>query len=542
VNTAATRRWLRVTIVGSYLGASVIAARMALDAGMTWDEPWHLEYGNLVLAWFRSGFKDRSAMEYRDLYLYGGLFDLPAQWIVNSGLSPWGPYETRHVLTALTAVLGVVATHLTAARIAGQLAGVMAALTLIFTPTWVGHGFFNPKDVPFAAATAFVAYATVRIAMFRGLPRARDIIFTGVALGAALGVRPGGIFLCAFPLLAILGRTALRILARRQQQRPLRLPVLCWSILWRVGLGLLLTWPIMLSAWPWAQLRPFKRPLKAAARAARFEWTGSVWFQGTMIPADALPWTYLPTWFAITIPETYVWSALAILLCFLWYRRERPRTNHVLAVGALSAFIVLPLIGVLVARPVIYDAHRHFLFFWPPMAALCGVALGRVMEQSQLPSWFRRGVAAAWLLLALVTTADMVELHPYEYVYFNRMSGGLAANVRSYEIDYWGATYREGLSWIVEQTARQGTRLEPVRVAGCVGSEDTLAYYASHWRRGDAPILEPTEEQRADYYLAVSRSGCRAPRRRQLVHKVSRQRGDLLYVYERIRKHKPRPP
>src|SRR5512142_2332967 len=55
-----------------------IAVRMALDSGISWDEEKQLEYGKRLLAWYTTGFKDRSAFTYMDLYLYGGLFDLPA--------------------------------------------------------------------------------------------------------------------------------------------------------------------------------------------------------------------------------------------------------------------------------------------------------------------------------------------------------------------------------------------------------------------------------------------------------------------------------
>jgi len=142
-----------------------LAVRLALDSGISWDEEKHLEYGRRLLGWYRSGFTDRSSFTFMDLFVYGGLFDLPAQILISSGLLPWGPYETRHVLTAVLAVLGIVAVWKTANRIAGPRAALFAGAMLALTPAWVGHGLFNGKDIPFATAAAFVAYATTCIAM-----------------------------------------------------------------------------------------------------------------------------------------------------------------------------------------------------------------------------------------------------------------------------------------------------------------------------------------------------------------------------------------
>jgi hypothetical protein len=129
----------RAPRAASWIGVAVLlvlVARFGRDAGITFDEEFQREYGERVLAWYRSGFTDRGAMHYLDLYLYGGLFDLCAQWLV--GHSPLEQYETRHLLTALLAVLGVVGTSRMAARVGGAWAGFFAGLMLVLSPTcWV---------------------------------------------------------------------------------------------------------------------------------------------------------------------------------------------------------------------------------------------------------------------------------------------------------------------------------------------------------------------------------------------------------------------
>jgi hypothetical protein len=43
---------------------------------------------------------------------------------------------------------------------------------------------------------------------------------------------------------------------------------------------------------------------------------------------------------------------------------------------------------------------------------------------------------------------DMIALHPYQYVYFNRVSGGLEKANNRFDTDYWGLSLREGMEWL----------------------------------------------------------------------------------------------
>src|SRR5262245_62071263 len=121
------RPWLGASWLGLALLCGLIAV-FGRDAGLSYDEDVQRRYGDMILAWFRSGFEDYSATTYLDLYLYGGLFEAPAQWLAE--LSPLSVFDTRHLLTALTALLGVVATWKLAAAVGGPRAGFLGALVL----------------------------------------------------------------------------------------------------------------------------------------------------------------------------------------------------------------------------------------------------------------------------------------------------------------------------------------------------------------------------------------------------------------------------
>ena len=48
--------------------------------------------------------------------------------------------------------------------------------------------------------------------------------------------------------------------------------------------------------------RPLKRPVQGMLKLSQFTWEFPVLFDGRDVPANALPWNYVPQWALITIP------------------------------------------------------------------------------------------------------------------------------------------------------------------------------------------------------------------------------------------------
>ena len=126
------------------------------DYGVTWDEDAQNWYGIAVLNYYLSGFADHSYMRLYDLFYYGSLFDTTAAAL--NHISPFGTFETRHLLNALIGVAGIVGTWKLGRALGGPRAGFIAALFLALTPNYYGQMFNNPKDVPFAASMVRALY------------------------------------------------------------------------------------------------------------------------------------------------------------------------------------------------------------------------------------------------------------------------------------------------------------------------------------------------------------------------------------------------
>jgi hypothetical protein len=506
----------RLVAVGGLVLLVALALWRGADAGVIWDEEAQATYGELVLAWFRSGFGDDGALGFRNLYLYGGLFDAPAQLLTR--LSPLGPYETRHVLTALLGVSGIVATWKLAALLRGPRAALLASAMLALTPLWVGHALFNPKDIPFAVFAAWGLLGVVRGTVAeRPLPW-RDAVLAGAGLGAALGVRPGGLFLLAAPLLAIAGRASLSAAARA----PLARGEL-GRLLLRVAATIGIAWVIMLALWPWGQVSPLLRPFEALAESSRFTWSGPVLFEGRYLPANALPGTYLATWFLISLPELWAVAAACGLVAIAARARAARFGPTTLALALLAGAVVVPLAAAVLLRTPIYDAQRHFLFLLPPAAALGGIAIDAFLALG-LPRPVRFATALLSGVLALQSAWDIVRLHPYEYVYFNRASGGLPAAAGRFETDYWGASFREGTEWVL----RNIDPPTPITL-GCTGLAFQAQYYVDRSpARGRFAVVDWQEPPQI--LLATTRVDRHRAFPGMVLHVVERDGVPLLYV------------
>ncbi|MGE4529040.1 MAG: hypothetical protein AB7D00_11795, partial [Rhodospirillaceae bacterium] len=130
--------------------------------GISNDEEVQQTYGELLIRYYASGFSDDNAFHYRNLYLYGGLFDLIAAAI--GPHLPMATYEWRHLLTAIFGMLGMWGTWRLARLLSSDGWACVAVLLLGATGAWWGALCNHTKDVSFATAMIWVTYYAARIA------------------------------------------------------------------------------------------------------------------------------------------------------------------------------------------------------------------------------------------------------------------------------------------------------------------------------------------------------------------------------------------
>jgi len=132
-----------------YLGAALSTFK---DYGINPDEGMHISYGKSVVAWYTSGFTERSVFKWTNIWAYGGAYDVLCH--LATKVSPFTVYETRHLVDAIAGLVGVLGAYALGRTAGNRWMGLLAAVLLFLTPRYYGHAFFNHKDIPFAVAVS----------------------------------------------------------------------------------------------------------------------------------------------------------------------------------------------------------------------------------------------------------------------------------------------------------------------------------------------------------------------------------------------------
>ncbi|HET7681546.1 MAG TPA: glycosyltransferase family 39 protein [Xanthobacteraceae bacterium] len=436
------------------------------DYGLGWDDFTHAQYGELLLAFYGSGFADQRALSFVNLHMYGGGFDMAAALLAK--LLQSDLFETRRLAGGLIGVLGLAVTWRLARRVGGPLAGFFAVILLAACPVFFGHMLMNAKDAPFAVAMIILLLALVRLLSEYPRPGVASIALFGLGLGVSIGSRTLGTLAGVNMLAALALLAGLEARAKGMREALLRAGRF---VIYLIP-GLLLAYAVMALVWPWSVQAPLN-PWRAVTYFSHFfEHPWRELFAGELILVPDMPRSYVPTLFALQLPEIFLALGVSGLLgaCYAAARRDLPaRQRAIFLCVAMAA--VFPIALTVALRPAMYNGIRHFVFVLPPLAVLGGLAGAWLFDWS---SWrFRFGAAAAAILFGLgvmLPAIEMVRLHPYQYTYFNRLAGGVAGAQSRYMLDYWGLSFKQASQALAAKIAAdkmQKPAGRPWKVAVC---------------------------------------------------------------------------
>lgn len=486
------------------LVTSLIMLMTWRDYGITWDERFHLQYGDHILAFYTSGFEDKSALSYRIDYLYGGSFDL-AGAIFRVFAQPLDKWDGIHLFGTLVGIAGFWGTWKLARVLGGPRAGLLGAVFIAGTSVYWGHVPNNPKDLPFAVGYVWaMAYLIEAIRAFPLVSRALAIKLA-IAIGMAMSVRIAGMLMLCYLAAAIGIWVAYHGWLRRDVEAMYHYA----RRLALTGVGVAAgAWIVMIVWWPWALYDPVKRPLASLRRMSAFlHHEREMPFAGEMISTFDVDWRYLLHYFGLNLPEFVVVLAMVGgvfgLGRLVWRAREVQHFTDNLILGTVLLAVLFPWAYAVYKHSVLYDGLRHFLFEVPLIiAAVAWFADGiiaRIVARFGRPG----GVVTAAVLTVLCVDqyATMARLHPHQYVYFNRFIGGLAGAVGNYDTDYYAETYGEGgEAFASELWQREPDRfLNTIyRVGGCGGDVRTLRRMPPNFAFSKKP----------QFWMAYTRDDC----------------------------------
>jgi len=491
VSAARTRspRWLKSCLAPGLTVVALLVAGYFLSHhyGVSWDEPDTGAFAREAL----QAYLDRRprAEWYVSLEPYGPFFVATAEMATRLlvRLRPsWSDVEARHFAYFLSFPLAAAALYGLARRLVSQPAALASVLLFAAQPLLFGHAFINPKDTPFMAFFAasvwsglWMVDAFARSSGDGPHPTAKLTIFrlalAGVILGLSTSIRLFG------PFAGVLVTVLAMVRMGRKSLGPLALywataTVVCY-----------LTWPYL-----WGD--PIRRLAWSVRFMLDFPWDNPVLYRGLAYPAPDLPWHYLPFVTLAQLTEPLVLLALLGSL-FGIARLVEDRTRMALYI-VVGLWIAVPYAAAVLGDITVYDNSRQFLFAFPPLFLSAALGFEAIFRRAR-SALIRIGITVAAVAPGLTA---MTQLHPYEYIYYNALVGGVPGAYREYELDYWGTSYRAAMEFVNSVAPFGATVVAsgPWMSAALFAREDLVV------RKTGEPL--PPEAEPPSYFLTLARS------------------------------------
>jgi len=508
-------------------GLVILAIWTFQDYAISNDEGVQHRYGELIIAYYKSGFTDQSLFKLDNLYLYGGLFD-----VLGLGLSyiiPVDQYELRHLLCALIGIGGIGAAAATARLIASPRAAFFTIVALALCGSWYGAMYNHTKGIPLAAFMAGAMYFLIRASRDLPTPRMRDVIGFGIMTGAALGTKSLSLLLVGYFGLVILMNVPRPVIGHWQE----RTRFVLRSALWFMP-ALVIAYVIMVAAWPWAALSPLN-PIRGLISFGDFHYHIRTMLFGKVYEMADVPRYYVPVYIAIRLPLLTLAAMLLTLGLVLLPARVGGFSGiRRREVGIVAFTAIFPVACQVITEGPAFDGCRHFLFVFPAIAILAGIGISASIGAL---ARLHRGTLIVWL--AIVTTGytwtagKLYHLHPYEYLYYNQLVGGLEGASRRFVTDYWVNIMPEAVEELhdfLDRTEPATAKTNIYRVAVC-GERVSYEEYA----RPNLQWIKMYDWRFADFYIAPTHMNCDRILAGKVIGKIERMGVTIGVIKDRRR-------
>lgn len=487
--------------------------------GIGWDENRFVSTGKyhiinfLKLIGINSNLQDDTSKYYYfdvkgHTASHGILFD-----VITVGLSLFFnriTYETFHLIRGLLTIPTFLITGLITSSLANPLIGLASMILLLLTPRFWGNIFPTPIDVPTAL---FFSLATGSFIWYLKSNRSyKKAILLGIPMGIAIVQR----LILAYVLL--LSLLVLLILYLTEKKPKLKQLIIEGSI---ISLSSLF---FMHLSNPYLFTHPISGLIEMYKLNTGFPFNANVLFDGQSIHASNLPWYYLPKYILITTPISHLILLLVgiIISIFNIFNKSINNKQKTIYLYLLLLFLS-PFIINAIINPVLYDSWRMFLFLCVPMTILMGLGLFQLYKL--FIGFFKKAkfsivFFAVFAIALLPTIREMKILHPYEYVYFNSLVGGLKGAEGKYETDYWGLGMKEAILWFNENVYEEGKSYVLMTEADPFSSN----YY---FKKG---MSQTVDYSKADYYISFTRWSKHLAYPGEIINTVKRKGVPLIYI------------
>jgi len=315
----------------------------------------------------------------------------------------------------------------------GKLAAFFAIVFLASFPRLWGDMHFNPKDIP---VTVFIGFVIMAYLSWYERPKITQALLTGVLFGCAVAIKANAVFT---PIILLLGIWPWNLKSETWKSNLNHL----FRFLHHYAVMGLTAISVYFLSWPYLYADPMR-----VLDHVRYITT-----QGGRTGNSGLNWTPLLQ-VITTMPEVMLIFLLAGLFFIIHQLLQKDQP----VLRLWLAWLIVPIIRISLPGMINFGGIRHFLEFIPAAALIAGYGAASLVDILSKGVPVRKlllTTCAALLIFANITWITL-RFHPYQYIYYNSLIGGLPGAAERFGIseatDYWAVSYRQGLNWLNQHT------------------------------------------------------------------------------------------
>ena len=493
------KHFLLIIFLVFYLTLSLITHK---NYGITWDEQAVYERGKMLYRHLI----DPNHKSVNDLLNRDSVDDVwPTYYsgysMILFSLNQNQSYDLYHLYNLIFgSVIFIAAYFFIYLKYKNSFYAILGPLFILLNPRFSGDIAGNPKDMSFAVMY-FISVTAIYLTSkyVNVLPR---ILILGFLFSFTQGLRTigFGVYLIFIIFELYINREKLII---KKGFNFVEFKKFLVKIIPTILLIFIVANFFMAISWPYIGGNYFKHLTDVFRTASLFPWSGNVFFLGKYFHSLDLPLTYLPVLLLVSLPVFIIISSLGSLFLI----KKHIAKNEVFFL--VFTVLVINFIFYFTVNPVVYNGLRHFLFILPFFSLLSVIFIIEVIKNSHpLKKFFIIFITINCLFVIISIT----KIFPYQYLYFNELVGGFKGGAKNFEIDYWNASFKEGIEWLKKH------ELDPDIKYGiytCSSSHSLLNYFTYN-------LTWAKDLDEADYAICHTSS--------QEYKNIS---GDILYTVER---------
>jgi len=476
----------KILSIGFFLVLFVVGLLNFRKYGISWEAPaLRLNGGNaliyiadlLRLDIVPSQYRQFAPMGENGMADHGVAYDAPlvALEAIFGIQDPMSIYQFRTLINFLVFIIGTISVYLLVKRrLSSEKLALLASLFFILTPRVFAAGFYSPSDMVFTCFFALGVNLSIR---FLEAPSWQRAVSAGAVCGYATDIRLLGIIIFPFICLTYIGMKLNKSIVEKISLRPLA------GYLAAGAVSIYLFFPYLWEA-------PIRHFIEVFKSLSKYNWEGRNLYFGELIPANDLPWHYIPVWITITTPILYlVLFTIGTLLITIDFCRRRQFNFEVVQDILFLGLFFGPIFMVVVLESVLYDTWRHLFFIYPFLIVIATIGWSRIFVNGDSKRYMLRVKIGVTSILLFQSALWMYSNNPNQNLYFNALAGEKSLE-QKWEMDYLGLSNKEGLSYIL---SRSPNRQVTVAVVSFTAFDMSLKALPAEFL--DKIVVVPLEEQ-----------------------------------------------